>query len=283
MNPIWITGANGFIGSHLVQAAPRYAPHWPVRALTRDQFDLLDFPAVRRQFQQDRPRLVIHCAAVTVVADAQKDPAFTRRMNVEVTRFLAELAADIPFIFFSTDLVFDGCKGNYRESDAPNPLQVYGETKLAAESVILKNPRHLVVRTTLNAGISRSGQRAFNELLRLSLQRAGQGMKLFTDEFRCPIPVVETARAIWELAKKDCAGLYHLAGAKKMSRWDIGRLFAQRWPELQSRIEPGLTTDFPGPPRALDTSLDISRVQAVLSLPLPALDAWVAAHPQEIF
>jgi dTDP-4-dehydrorhamnose reductase len=283
MNPVWITGANGLIGSYLVQTAPRYAPQWTVRALTRDQLDLLDFPAVRQRFQQDRPSLVIHCAALAVVADVQKDPAFAYRMNVEVTRLLAELAADIPFIFFSTDLVFDGRKGNYQENDTPNPLQHYGETKLAAEQIVLKNPLHLVIRTSLNAGISRSGQRAFNEQLRRSLQRAGDGMKLFTDEFRCPIPAFETARAIWELAQKNITGLYHVAGAKKLSRWDIGRLLAQRWPELRSKIESGLTTDFPGPPRALDTSLDISKVQAVLSRPLPALDEWLAVHPQEIF
>ncbi len=283
MNPVWITGANGLIGSYLVQTAPRYAPQWTVRALTRDQLDLLDFTAVRQRFQEDRPSLVIHCAALAVVADVQKDPAFANRMNVEVTRVLAELAADIPFIFFSTDLVFDGRKGGYRETDTPNPLQHYGETKLAAEQIILKNPRHLVVRTSLNAGVSRSGQRAFNELLRLSLQRAGQGMKLFTDEFRNPIPASETARAVWELAQKNAVGLYHVAGAKKLSRWDIGRLLVQRWPELQSKIESGLTTDFSGPPRALDTSLDISKVQAILSQPLLGLDDWLAAHPQEFF
>lgn len=283
MNPVWITGANGLIGNYLVQTAPRYAPQWTVRALTRDQFDLLDFSAVRQRFQQDRPALVIHCAALTVVADVQKDPAFANRVNVEVTRVLAELAADIPFIFFSTDLVFNGRKGGYREDDAPNPLHCYGETKLAAEQIVLKNPRHLVVRTSLNAGVSRSGQRAFNEQLRHSLQRAGQGMKLFTDEFRCPIPAVETARVIWELAQKNAVGLYHVAGAKKLSRWDIGRLLVQRWPELQSKIESGLTTDFSGPPRALDTSLDISKVQAILSQPLLGLDDWLAAHPQEFF
>jgi dTDP-4-dehydrorhamnose reductase len=283
MNPVWITGANGLIGSYLVQTAPRYAPQWTVRALTRDQLDLLDFPAIRRLFLEDRPSIVIHCAALAVVAEVQKDPVFAYRMNVEVTRFLAELAADIPFIFFSTDLVFDGRKGNYRETDLPNPLQHYGETKLAAEQIILINPRHLVIRTSLNAGVSRSGQRAFNEQLRHALQRAGQGMKLFTDEFRCPIPAIETARAVWDLAQKNVVGLYHVAGAKKLSRWDIGRLLVQRWPELQSKIESGRATDFPGPPRALDTSLDISKVQAVLSRPLPGLDEWLAAHPQEIF
>jgi nucleoside-diphosphate-sugar epimerase len=62
-------------------------------------------------------------------------------LNVEVTKLLAELAAEIQFVFFSTDLVFDGRKGNYVEADAVNPLHVYGETKAAAEEIVLKNPR----------------------------------------------------------------------------------------------------------------------------------------------
>ncbi len=137
----WITGANGLIGNYLVQTAPQFASRWRVRALTRAHFDLLDFSAVRREFQKDQPQLVIHCAAITVVADAQKNPALARRVNVEVTELLAELAAEISFVFFSTDLIFDGRKGNYGETDLPNPLHLYGETKAAAEQMILKNPQ----------------------------------------------------------------------------------------------------------------------------------------------
>jgi dTDP-4-dehydrorhamnose reductase len=283
MKHAWITGANGLIGNYLVQTAPRFAPRWRVRALTRSQLDLLDFAAVRREFQKDKPQLVIHCAAITLVGEAQKNPELARRVNVEVTKLLAELAAEIPFVFFSTDLVFDGRKGNYSETDAPNPLHIYGETKLAAEEIVLKNPRHLVVRTSINGGVSPTGNRAFNEQLRRSFQQAGQGMKLFTDEFRCPIPAVETARAVWELAQKNRAGIYHVAGAEKLSRLQIGQLLVKRWPEVTTKIESGSAKDFPGPPRALDTSLDISKVQKVLSAPLPGLGAWLAANPGEQF
>jgi dTDP-4-dehydrorhamnose reductase len=278
----WITGANGLIGNYLVQTAPRFAPRWRVRALTRDQFDLLDFAAVRREFQKDQPQLVIHCAAISSIAEAQKNPALTRRVNVEMTRMLAELAAEVQCIFFSTDVVFDGRKGNYVETDAPNPLHFYGETKVAAEQIVLKNPKHLVVRTSINGGVSRVGNRGFNEELRLSLQ-GGQGMTLFTDEYRSPIPAVKTARAVWELAEKNCAGIYHVAGAEKLSRWQIGQLLIKRWPEVTTEIKSGSAKDFPGPPRALDTSLDISKVQKVLSAPLPGLAGWLGANPNEIF
>ncbi|HEY5043176.1 MAG TPA: SDR family oxidoreductase [Verrucomicrobiae bacterium] len=283
MKLAWITGANGLIGNYLVQTALRFAPRWRVRALTRADFDLLDFVAVCREFQKDKPQLVIHCAAITVISEAQKNPALAQRVNVEATKLLAELAAEIPFIFFSTDLVFDGRNRNYVETDAANPLHTYGETKLAAEEIVLKNPRHLVVRTSLNGGVSPSGNRAFNEQLRRSVQQAGHGIKLFTDEFRCPIPAVETSRAVWELAQKNFTGIYHVAGAEKLSRWQIGELLVKRWPEIRMKIESGLARNFPGPPRALDTSLDISKVQTVLSKPLPKFSEWLAANPAEPF
>ena len=279
---VWITGANGLIGNYLAQTAPRFAPHWCVRALTRDQLDLLDSDAVRREFQKDKPQLVIHCAAVSTVAAAQSNPDLARRVNVEVTKLLAELAADIPFVFFSTDLVFDGRKGDYTETDAENPLHLYGETKAAAEQIVLRNPRHTVVRTSLNGGLSRAGNRGFNEDLRIAWQ-AGRGMNLFTDEFRCPIFARETARAVWELVNQKRIGLFHVAGAEKLSRWQIGQLIAARWPQLNPKITPVLAANFPGPPRALDTSLNITKVQKVLSAPLPGLTAWLATNPQEYF
>ena len=278
----WITGAGGFIGNYLFRTALKWAPRWQVRALTRGQLDLLEFDAVHREFRTDNPQLVIHCAAISTVAEAHANPALARRVNVEITKFLAELAAEVQFVFFSTDLVFDGRKGNYVETDAANPIHIYGETKLAAEQIVLKNPRHLVVRTSLNAGVSRTGNRGFNEQLRLALE-AGQGMTLFMDEFRCPIPAVETARAVWELANKSCAGLVHVAGAERLSRWQIGQLLVKRRPELAAKIRPGSARDFPGPPRALDTSLNIARAQGILSAPLPGLTGWLAANPDEEF
>ena len=291
----WITGANGLIGNYLVQTVPVVksgaagSPSrsvqregWRVRAVTRADFDLLDFAAVKREFAKDQPRLIIHCAAVSTLAAAQANPDLAWRVNVEATRLLADLAAEVQFVFFSTDLVFNGRQGNYVETDAVNPLHVYGETKLAAEQIILKNPRHLVVRTSLNGGVSRTGNRGFNEQLRRSLQTAS-GMKLFTDEFRCPLPAVETARAVWELADKNCAGLFHVTGAEKLSRVQIGRLLVQRWPEIKTPIETVSAQNFPGPPRALDTSLNIAKVQKVLSVPLPGLGEWLAANPNEPF
>jgi dTDP-4-dehydrorhamnose reductase len=108
-------------------------------------------------------------------------------------------------------------------------------------------------------------------------------MTLFTDEFRNPIPAVETARVVWELAQKNCAGIFHVAGVEKLSRWQIGQLLVKRWPEVKTKIQSGSAKDFPGPPRALDVSLDISKVQKFLSAPLPGLGEWLAQNPNEPF
>jgi len=282
---VWITGAGGLLGHHLVQTAPQFAPAWRIRGLTRAQLDLLDFTAVEREFLQDAPSLIIHCAAVSTVADAKANPVLAQQVNVELSRFLAGLAANIPFVFFSTDLIFDGRQGNYRETDLPNPLHLYGETKAEGEQLVLRNSRHLVLRTSINGGISQTGNRGFNEQLRHALQK-GQGMTLFTDEFRSPIPAVVTIRVLWELVHAKRSGLFNVGGTEKLSRWQIGQLLIRRWTELLpkiSDIKPGSAKDFPGPPRALDTSMDMSKVQALLSDPIPGLSAWLTANPHEPF
>src|SRR5882724_9372207 len=170
---IWITGAAGLIGSYLVKKAAQFVPSLRVVALSRDRLDLTDFAAVRSEFRRQRPLLFIHCAALSRSPECQANPALARKQNVDVTALLAELASDIPFIFFSTDLVFDGRAGNYDESASVNPLSVYAETKVAAEQIVLANPRHTVVRTSLNGGTSPAGDRGFNEQLRCGW-KAGQ-------------------------------------------------------------------------------------------------------------
>jgi dTDP-4-dehydrorhamnose reductase len=265
-----------------VQAASSVAPAWQITAITHDTLDLVDFPAVRQRFRSQRPNLVIHCAGLSRSPDCQANPALARKLNVDVTVCLAQLSADIPFIFFSSDLVFDGREGNYDESTKPNPLTAYAETKAEAEEAVLANPRHTVVRTSLNGGTSPSGRRGFNEELRHAW-KAGRTSRLFVDEFRSPIPAVVTARAIWELIAQNRSGLYHLAGRERLSRWQTGQLIAARCPQLNPRLEPCSLRDYPGEPRSPDTSLNSGKIQNLLSFELPGLTDWLASHPDEEF
>ncbi len=282
MQTVWITGARGLIGSALVRTAAAFAAGWNVRGLTRPELDLLDLDTVRRRFNEDRPQRVIHCAAMSHTPTCDQNPALARRLNVEATALLAELARDIPFFFFSSDLVFDGRAGNYDEAAPVHPLSVYGETKAAAEAIVLANPRHTVLRTSLNGGVSPTGDRGFNEQLRLAFAN-GREVKLFTDEFRCPIPAAVTARAVWELAGRNQPGLYHVAGRERLSRWEIGQLIAARWPQLNPKLAPGSLRDFPGGPRPADCSMNCAKVQQLLTFPLPRLSEWLAAHLDEPF
>jgi dTDP-4-dehydrorhamnose reductase len=278
----WITGANGLIGNQLLRLARQQATAWTARGLTRQDLDLTDMAAVRRLFREQNPGLILHCAALSKSQACQANPELARKLNVEVTAHLTELAADIPFVFFSTDLVFDGRQGNYAETAAVNPLSVYAETKVAAERIVLANPRHTVIRTSLNGGTSPTGDRGFNEEMRLAWQ-AGRTLNLFTDEFRCPIAAAVTARAVWELAIRDQPGIFHVAGSQRLSRWEIGRRLAARWPQLKPKIQPGSLKDYSGAPRAPDTSLNCAKAQKLVTFPLPGLTEWLAAHPAEPF
>jgi dTDP-4-dehydrorhamnose reductase len=279
---LWITGAGGLIGHHLVEIARATGWTGNVVGLTRQELDLLDFAAVRTAFHAQKPTAIIHCAAMSKSPECQANPALARKINVESTALLAELAAEIPFCFFSTDLVFNGRKGHYVETDAVEPLSVYAETKLAAEQIVLTNPRHIVIRTSLNGGTSPTGDRGFNEQMRRAWQ-AGQTLDLFTDEFRSPIPAAITARATWELLLQKQTGIIHIAGTERLSRAEIGAAIAARWPELQPKIRVGSLQDYRGAPRSPDTSLNCAKAQSCLSFPLPGLTAWLRANPTEVF
>jgi dTDP-4-dehydrorhamnose reductase len=278
----WITGAAGLIGSYLLRAAPRFAAEWNVHGLTRAEVDLTNNTAVRELFARERPALIIHCAALSKTPVCQQNPSLAHKVNVEMTRQLTEMAAAIPLVFFSTDLVFDGRKGNYAETDGVNPISVYAETKATAERVVLANERHTVIRTSLNAGISPTGDRAFNEEMALAWKE-GRTLELFTDEFRCPIAAAVTAQAVWELIAQNKPGLYHLAGSEKLSRWKIGKLLAARCSRFNPRIRPASLKDYQGAPRCPDTSLACSKIQPLLSFPVPGFSQWLAANPTEQF
>jgi dTDP-4-dehydrorhamnose reductase len=270
----WVTGANGLIGSHLVHLAKSCAAGWHVTPVVRADFDLRDSRAVVNAFQKARPKLIIHCAALSRSPECQANPKLAHELNVEVTKFLADLATDISFIFFSTDLIFDGQKGDYVETDKPNPLSVYAETKVLAERHVLRNPHHTVIRTSLNAGPSLQGDRGMDEQM-LAALREGKTLYLFTDEFRTPIPAEETARAVWQLAVQQVTGVYHVAGSERLSRWQIGELICERFPQFRSQIHAASLNTYKGAPRSPDTSLNCAKAQARLSFPLPKFsECW---------
>jgi dTDP-4-dehydrorhamnose reductase len=270
-----VTGAAGLIGQYLVRSASRWAPGWVVEGVTRAQLDLTHASAVTAAFRQSQPQLVIHCAALSRTKDCEGDPERAQRINVDATVRLAQLAGNTSFIFLSSGEVFDGSAGWYEESAEPNPINVYGRTKLQAERVVLQNPLHTVVRIVLTAGHSDNGDRSFVEDMSRAA-KAGNHVTLYADEYRCPLPAGAIARALWELAQQHKPGLYHLGGKERLSRWEIGESLLPWYPELRGRLVRGSSRDHAGAPRPIDLSLNCDKLQHVLSFPIPGFRSWLA-------
>ncbi len=267
---ILITGASGQLGAYLLLALAKRA--MPATAWSgRQTGELFGFPlqpidltqsdTVTAAFRAARPDVVIHAAALTTLADCVRDPERARRVNAQASAQLAELAAETGarLNLVSTDLVFDGTRGGYRESDPPSPLSVYGRTKVDAESAVLAFPRHAVARVSWLFGPSLVGRPTFFTQMVQSL-RDGKTLPLFADEWRTPLSLAAAAEGLLALAESDYAGILHLGGPERLSRLEMGQRLAA-W----LRFDPGLfvpsTRDsVPAPePRPRDTSLDSTR------------------------
>jgi dTDP-4-dehydrorhamnose reductase len=272
-----ITGAAGLIGQYLVKTAPMWASDWDMQGLTRADLDLTDRANVESTWQSIKPNAVIHCAALSRTKDCEQDPEQARRINVEVTAHLAQLSQDIPFIFLSSGEVFDGRTGWYGETDEPNPINVYGQTKLEAEQAVLQNPRHTVVRIVLTAGTSETSDRSFVEDM-CRTAKAGMDMTLYEDEFRCPLPAGVIARAIWELVDCEQPGLYHLGGSDRLSRWEIGETLLPWCPEFKGHLMKGSARNHVGSPRPADLSLRCDKIQSLLSFRIHGFREWLAGR-----
>jgi len=272
-----ITGAAGLIGQYLVKTAPRWAPDRDMQGLTRPDLDLTDRTNVERTWQSIKPNAVIHCAALSRTKDCEQDPEQARRINVEVTAHLAQLSQDIPFIFLSSGEVFDGRTGWYGEMDEPNPINVYGQTKLEAEQAVLQNPRHTVVRIVLTAGTSETSDRSFVEDMSRTA-KAGRDLTLYGDEFRCPLPAGVIARVIWELVDCKQPGLYHLGGSDRLSRWEIGETLLPWCPEFKGHMMKGSARNHVGSPRPADLSLRCDKIQSLLSFRIPGFREWLTGR-----
>jgi dTDP-4-dehydrorhamnose reductase len=278
---ILVTGASGQLGSYLLRRLRGTADvaGWsgtrpgelfgvPLRPV-----DLADAGAVAEAFRQDRPDVVVHAAALARVADCHRDPDRATRVNTAGTALLADLAAaaGARLVYVSTDLVFDGERGWYREDDPPAPLSVYGRSKADAEAAVLAVLRGVVVRVSLLFGPSLSGRPTFFDE-QVAALRAGRPVTLFADEWRTPLGLAAAANALITVASSDVTGLLHVGGPERLSRLDMGRRLAAFLGADPSGIvavsrEQAAATE----PRPRDTSLDCGRWRGLFpGLPWPA-------------
>lgn len=279
----WITGAQGLIGSLLMQRIPDFIQQKiktgqaEVVGLTRDTLDLSDFGAITERWKSAPPTCVIHTAALSRVGDCNQNPELAFHINTELPGHLARLCQNsgAKLVFFSTDLVFDGLKtGLYVESDEVKPVHVYAESKARAEDRVRSCDNHLILRTSLNAGRNTSRNSGFVEEMKAAWT-VGRTLDLFVDEYRCPIPASVTADGVWELALQESTGTLHWVGSQLMSRFEIGATVAACFPELHPIIRAGTLREYSGPPRCPHLNLDITKVSKLISFQIPRFQDWV--------
>ena len=265
---ILVNGRHGQV-SHELQR--RLGAVGELIVLGRDQLDLAQPDQIRRQVQNLRPDLIINAAAHTAVDLAESEPLSAFAINATAPGILAEeaLALDIPLIHYSTDYVFDGTKaGPYNEDDTPNPLGVYGKSKLAGEQAIRNvQGKHLILRTSW---VYSTHGRNFLLTMQRLLQEKPE-LRVVADQIGAPTwagTIANSTLALierWQANEVTNWGTYHLTAQGETSWFGfaqaIGEALRQRGKPCANLI-PIPSSDYPTPAaRPLNSRLDCSRLQ----------------------
>ena len=189
-------------------------------APTREELDLENLGEIKPKVLEKAPEVIIHAAAWTDVDGCEREPGKARRVNWLATKELVSAAVELNslFIYISTDYVFDGVKGAYREGDEPNPLQVYGLTKLWGEREALRVPRGYAVRVSWVFG---PGGKNFLSRF-VDLAKEGKPIKAIVDQSSAPSYAPFLARELLSFVEGSLPyGLWHLAGAEEASYYQF--------------------------------------------------------------
>ena len=230
---ILITGSNGLLGQKLI-AALRDDDGTDLIATSRGEdrstdplgdryrsLDITDKAAVQAVFDEVRPEVVIHTAAMTNVDACELDPGACHLQNVEATRFLVDAARELDshFIFLSTDFIFDGKAGPYREEDEPAPLSVYGRSKLEGERLVQESglPRWAIARTIIVYGTAPGLSRSNVVLWAKQALEKGDPIRVVDDQWRMPTLAEDLADGCVRIARQGATGTFHLSGPDGMS------------------------------------------------------------------
>jgi dTDP-4-dehydrorhamnose reductase len=276
-----VTGASGQLGGEL----PAALAGDDIIPGTRPDFDLTDERSVRQAIEGANPAVVVHAGAYTDVDGCERDPERAYRTNALGTRYVALAAREVgaALVYVSTDYVFDGRKGEpYLEWDEPNPLSVYGRSKLGGEQEALTlHDRCYVVRTSWV--YSPRGRNFVRTMLRLGGERPE--ITVVDDEVGGPTLASDLATAIAQLARRNVYGIYHFANAGACSRYELARRAIER-AGLAAKVVPVSTDQYlrhnPLPARRPAQSTLRNLAGAALGIELrpweAALDAFVSSH-----
>jgi len=230
---ILITGSNGLLGQKLV-AALRHDPEVHLIATSRGAdrtplplgpnyhpMDITVQADVDAVFAATVPDVVIHTAAMTNVDACELDPAACQLQNVTATEHLVNAAErhGSHFIFLSTDFIFDGANGPYKEDDEPAPLSIYGHSKLDGERMVMNSglAKWAIARTIIVYGIAEGLSRSNVVLWAKSALEKGQPIKVVDDQWRMPTLAEDLADGCIRIAKQGAKGIYNLSGPDGMS------------------------------------------------------------------
>lgn len=287
---ILLTGVSGQVGFELQRAL---APLGPVLTLSRQDCDFADGAALARTVRELCPAIVVNPAAYTAVDKAETEPDLAMAVNGEAPGRLGEAAAAVGalVVHYSTDYVFDGRANRpYVETDTPNPLSVYGRTKLAGERALqASGARHVILRTSWVFGVW--GQNFAKTMLRLAAER--ERLTVVADQFGAPTSAAliadVTAQILGQYLRAGCPadfpqGIYHLAAAGETCWHEYAAtvIAAARAAGRSLRLAPdGLlpiaSRDYPTPaPRPANSRLDTRRLRATFGLALPDWRAGLA-------
>ena len=278
MNKILITGGSGLLGSNLSKLATSkfevYATYNKNEVGMKDvHFFQIDLTKKEQlvKIEQIRPDFIIHCAALTNVDYCEDNPNETYNQNVLASINITEIAPKIGayLIHISTDSVFDGAKGNYKEDDMPNPINVYGKTKLEAEQKILSiHAYSCIVRTNIY-GWNKRDKFSLAEWM-LNKLTNNEELPALKDIYFSPILVNDLAEVLFKLQEKKYEGIVHIAGSETCSKLDFAYIIAEVFGLDKSLIKPisihelGLKA-----PRGRNTSLNVSKAEKILKEHLP--------------
>jgi len=216
---IAITGAAGLFGHGLVAA---FSSRHTVIPWTRADADITDAEAVRGLLERIRPEVVVHPAGIPDLDIADADPARAHRMNVEGTRHVVESARAVgaAVVYISTDAVFNGQSTRpYVESDPPDPITVYGRTKLEGEIVTQTLAQHWIFRVPVLFGPGKTNfiEKGLRKIV------AGENYIAASDQMGCATYTLDAGYKIMEVVEARRYGLYHLANQGTCTRFELAR------------------------------------------------------------